>query len=136
MMGKSPHRLKCNAYITPSISTEITIYMEHIFIRNFTVQLSEIEDMVIPVSFEVSADDAGEFNYELHSVFTAADNSIADEILLVQGYGMLNETLNLGVDAGNIQDMGGFMLRLTTYVQHGQASIRDTAWLDLRLWLE
>jgi len=110
--------------------------MEHIFIRDFTVQLSGIEERLIPVSFEVSADEGGEFNYEIHAVFTADDNSIADEILLVQGYGMLNETLNLQVDAGEIHDMGGFMLRLTTYVRHGQASVRDTAWLDLRLWWE
>jgi len=70
------------------------------------------------------------------AIFTADDNSIADEILLVQGYGMLNEALYLQVDAGEIHDMGGFMLRLTTYVQHVQASVRDTAWLDLRLWWE
>ena len=124
----------------PLTNTEITtpysVYMEHIFIRDFTVQISEIEDSIVPVSFEVSADDAGEFNYELHAVFTAPDNSISDEILLVRGYGMLNETLDMGVDVGDIQGIGGFMLRLTTYVQHGQASVRDTAWLDLRLWLE
>ena len=46
---------------------------------------------------------------------------------------MLNERLSLDADADKIQDMGGFMLRLTAYVQHGQAAIRDTAWLDLRL---
>jgi len=118
------------------ITTPYSVYMEHIFIRDFTVQLSGIEERLIPVSFKVSADEGGEFNYEIHAVFTADDNSIADEILLVQGYGMLNETLNLQVDAGEIHDMGGFMLRLTTYVQHGQASVRDTAWLDLRLWWE
>ena len=93
-------------------------------------------DSVIPVSFEVSADEAREFIYALHAVFTAADNSIADEILLVRGYGMLNETLNLMVDAGELNDAGGLMLRLTTYVQYGQASVQDTAWLDLRLWWE
>jgi len=91
---------------------------------------------VIPVSFEVSADDMGEFNYKLHSVFTDVDNSIAEEILLVQGYGMLNEILNLMVDAGALQEIGGFMLRLTTYVQHGQVTLQDTSWVDLRLWWE
>ena len=125
-----------NPLSNTEITTPYSVYMEHIFIRDFTVQLSEVADRVIPVSFEVSADNAGEFNYELHAVFTAADNSIAEELLLVQGYGMLNESLDLKVDAGNIHDMGGFMLRLTTYVQHGQASVQDTAWLDLRLWWE
>jgi len=124
----------------PLSNTEITtpyaVYMNHIFIRDFTVQLSEIVDRVIPVSFEVSADDVGEFNYKIHAMFTDVDNSIADEILLVQGYGMFNETLNLMVDAGALQETGGFMLRLTTYVQHGQASLQDTSWVDLRLWWE
>ena len=46
---------------------------------------------------------------------------------------MLNEELLLSVNTEAIQGMGGFMLRLTAYIQHGQASIRDTAWLDLRL---
>ena len=122
----------------PLTNTEITtpysVYMEHIFIRDFTAQLSDIEDGIIPVSFEVSADETAEFNYEIHAIFTAADNSIADEIMLVRGYGMLNEILDLGVDIEEIHDMGGFMLRLTVYIQHGQASIQDTAWLDLRLW--
>jgi len=124
----------------PLSNTEITtpyaVYMSHIFIRDFTMQLTEIANRIIPISFEVSADEAGEFNYELHAVFTAYDNSIADEILLVRGYGLLNETLELMIDAGELGDMGGFMLRLVTYVQHGQAAIQDTAWLDLRLWWE
>jgi len=46
---------------------------------------------------------------------------------------MLNERLSLDAEVDKIQDMGGFMLKLTAYAQHGQASIRDTAWLDLRL---
>ena len=48
---------------------------------------------------------------------------------------MLNQTLNLGVDIQGVLDleMGGFMLRLVAYVQHGQAAVRDSAWLDLRL---
>ena len=86
-----------------------------------------------PIFFEVSADEPGEFSYEIHAVFTALDNSIADEILLVRGYGMLNEALSLGLNTEAIRDMGGFMLRLTANVQHGQASVRDTAYLDLRL---
>ena len=81
----------------------------------------------------MSADEAGEFNYELLAIFTAPDNSIENEILLARGYGMLNYELLFGVNIEDIQDMGGFMLRLTAYIQHGQASIRDTAWLDLRL---
>ena len=126
------------------ISTHYSVYMEHIFIRNFDVGTTKVQaignagadDFIIAVSFEVSADEAGEFNYELHAVFTAPDNSIADEILLIMGYGILNEKLTLSVDAKSIRDMGGFMLRLTAYVRHGQASIQDTAWLDLRLALE
>ena len=118
------------------ITTPYAVYMSHIFIRDFTMQLSEIENRIIPISFEVSADEIGEFNYELHAVFTSYDNSIENEILLVRGYGMLNETLDLMVDAGELNNTGGFMLRLTTYVQHGQAAIQDTAWLDLRLWWE
>jgi len=115
------------------ITTPYSVYMEHIFIRDFTVQLTGIEGTHIPISFEVSSDEVAEFSYELHAVFTAPDNSIAEEILLVKGYGMLNDILELKVDTENIQDMGGFMLRLTAYVKHGQASIRDSAWLDLRL---
>jgi len=45
----------------------------------------------------------------------------------------LNELLMIAVDVGELQDMGGFMLRLTAYVQYGQAGIRDSAWLDFRL---
>ena len=118
------------------ITTPYAVYMEHIFIRDFTMQLSEIANGIIPVSFEVSADEAGGFNYKIHAIITAEDNNITDELLLVQGYGMLNESLNLMVDAGELSDTDGFMLRLTTYVQHGQAAIQDTAWLDLRLWWE
>ena len=105
--------------------------MTHIFIQNFDADIAEEKDGSTPVTFEVSADDAGGFRYELHAVFTASDNSIADEILMVKGYGVLNESLTLIVDVGELQDMGGFMLRLTAYVQHGQATIRDTTWLDL-----
>jgi len=115
------------------ITTPYSVYMNHIFIRNFDTNISAEADEDISIKFEVSADDAGEFNYELHAVFIAPDNGITDEILLVKGYGMLNEQLTLAVDIGELQDMGGFMLRLTVYVQYGQAAIRDTAWLDLRL---
>ena len=126
------------------ISTHYSVYMEHIFIKSFVAGVPETlmigneyaDGFNIPTSFEVSADQTCEFNYEIHAVFTAPDNSITDEVLLVKGYGMLNEELVLGVDVESIRDMGGFMLRLTAYVQHGQASIRDTAWLDLRLALE
>ena len=114
------------------INTPYSVYMEHIFIRDFEVQETD-ENGNIPTAFVVSADEPGEFSYEIHTVFTAPDNSIADEILLVKGYGLLNEELRLTLDGNQLQDMGGFMLRLTAYVQHGQAAIRDTAWLDLRL---
>jgi hypothetical protein len=107
--------------------------MESIFIRDFTVQFARDEYGNLPVSFEVSADEPGEFRYELHAIFTASDNSIADEILLMKGYGLLNETLSLAANTDEIQEQGGFMLRLTVSVQHGQASIRDSAWLDFRL---
>lgn len=118
------------------ITTPYSVYMENIFIRDFTVQMARDEYGNIPVSFEVSADEQGEFGYELHAIFTDPENSIADEILLAMGYGMLNETLSLAVDTGEIQELGGFMLRLTVSVQHGQASIRDSAWLDFRLRTE
>jgi hypothetical protein len=108
--------------------------MEHIFIRDFDTQAQAAPNGSggIFISFAVSADDAGEFNYELHAVFTAPDNSITEEILLAMGYGMLNEELVLDINTKDMQEMGGFMLRLTEYVRYGQASIRDTAWLDLR----
>lgn len=117
----------------PLSNTEIfahySVYMRHIFIRDFEV--CEIRDAEedLPISFVVSADEPSEFNYELHAVFT--DNNISEEILLVTGYGMLNEELALNINTEGIRDMGGVMLRLTVYVRHGQASIRDTAWLDL-----
>jgi len=110
--------------------------MDHIFIRNFEASVARDENGNIPVTFEVSSDNTGEFGYELHAIFTASDNSIYHEVLLIKGCGMLNENLHLAVSTTEIQDMGGFMLRLTTYVQHGQTSIRDSAWLDLRLWRE
>jgi len=117
-----------------NITTPYSVYMEHIFIRDFTAMMTRDEDGNIPVIFEVSADEMGEFSYKIHAIFTDNDNSVAEESLLVMGYGMFNETLHLGLNTVDIQDMGGFMLRLTAYVQHGQASIQDTAWLDLRLW--
>ena len=125
-------------YYDPLSNTEIfthySVYMEHIFIRSFKAgRANEADkaDRIIPISFKVSADEAGEFNYEIHAIFTAPDNSIANEVLLAMGYGMLNEELSFDVGTESIRDMGGFMLRLTAYVRHGQASIRDTAWLDL-----
>ena len=126
-------RMAYDPLTNTEINTPYSVYMEHIFIRSFDVDASEITDESIRIAFEVSADNIGEFNYELHAVFTAPDNSIANEILLVKGYGMLNEPLLLDVDIGATQDMGGLMLRLMAYVQHGQASIMDTAWVDLRV---
>jgi len=117
------------------ITTPYSVYMAHIFVRDFGVEIAELENGYIPVSFEVSSDNAGEFNYELHAVFTAEDNSIASEILMSHGLGTLNETHRMLINIGCINNKGGFMLRLSAYVQYGQASIRDTAWLDLRLTL-
>jgi len=126
-------RMAYDPLTNTEITTPYSVYMESIFIRSFEADAIRHGNGIIPVTFEVSADNTGEFAYELHAVFTAADNSIAEEFLLIRGYGMLNEVLSLDADAGKIQDMGGFMLRLTAHVQHGQAAIVDTAWLDLRL---
>ena len=115
------------------ISTPYSVYMAHIFIKDFEASMAMNEAGAIPVSFLVSADDPGEFRFELYAVFTASDNSIADEILLVSECGPLNELIELFVYIDELQDMGGFMMRLTAYKQHGQAAIRDTAWFDLRL---
>jgi len=115
------------------ISAHYSVYMEHIFIRNFEADVFWSENEHIPVTFEVSADHDGEVNYEIHAIFTASDNSVAEEILLAKGYGQLNEVLSLNLVTDEIQDGGGFMLRLTAYVQHGQAAVRDTAWFDLRI---
>ena len=115
------------------ISTPYSVYMNHIFIKGFNADMMRAENGLIPVSFEVSADDAGAFGYEIHAIFTAPDNSIISEILLLIGNGSLNEAIHTAVDTNEIQCPEGFMLRLTTYVQHGQASVQDTAWLDLRL---
>jgi hypothetical protein len=125
-------RMAYDPLTNTEITTPYSVYMDHIFIRTFEAG-AVMNNGSIPVSFEVSADNAGEFSYELHAVFTDYDNSIENEVLLAKGYGMLNEVLPLAVDIQPIQDMGGFMLRLTAYVQHGQAAIRDSAWLDLRL---
>ena len=121
------------------ITTHYSVYMAHIFIRDFVADVANGINNgnggngILPVIFEVSADESGEFGYMLHAVLTDLDNSIADEILLAQGYGMLNEILSLEVDMDRIESESGFMLRLTASVQHGQAAILDTAWLDLRL---
>ena len=115
------------------ITTPYSVYMEHIFIQDFEASMAINEAGAIPVSFLVSADEPGEIRFELYAVFTAPDNSIKDEILLVSEYGLLNELIELSVSIDELQDMGGFMLRLTAYKQHGQAAIRDTAWVDLRL---
>ena len=119
----------------PLSNTEIfahySVYMMHIFIRDFEVFEIRDAEEDLPISFMVSADEPGEFNYDLYAVFT--DNNITEEILLVAGYGMLDEELVLSINTEGIRDMGGAMLRLTVYVRHGQALIRDTAWLNLSL---
>jgi hypothetical protein len=129
-------RMEYDPLSNTDITTPYSVYMEHIFIRSFDVEVGGDENRILPVSFEVSADEAGEFGYEIHAVFTAEDNSIEDEILLVKGYGVLNEILLLALDTDKIKEMGGFMLRLTASVQHGQAAITDSAWQDLRLKME
>ena len=126
-------RMDYDPLTNSEITTPYSVYMSHIFIRDFTAMMARDEAENIPVTFEVSADEPGEFRYEVHAIFTDLDNSIVEQFLLVKGYGMLNETLNLGLNTDAIQGMGGFMLRLTAYVQYGQASVQDTAWLDLRL---
>jgi hypothetical protein len=115
------------------ISTPYSVYMAHIFIRGFAAVPSGDGDGGMHAVFEVSSDEDGEFSYKLHAVLTAADNSIESEILLDAGYGTLGEVLSLPIDTASIQETGGFMLRLTASVRHGQASIIDSAWLDLRL---
>jgi len=114
------------------ISSHYSVYMDHIFIKDFDVLMPSDDSAIISVSFEVSADEPGEFNFELYAVFTSYDNSIVDEVMLERGYGMLNEAISTNVDFGSVQEMGGFMLRLTAHVRHGQASIQDTVWADLR----
>jgi len=126
-------RMNYDPLTNTEITTPYSVYMNHIFIRDFETAAQRDENGKLPVSFEVSADDAGEFVYVLHAVFTAPDNSIASEVVLLGGSGMLNEVHNLAVDTRAIQNMGGFMLRITASVRHGQASIVDSAWLDLRL---
>jgi len=126
-------RMAYDPLTNTEISVPYSVYMKHIFIRYFDVSTEHDTDEDILVSFEVSADDVGVFNYVLYAVFTAPDNSIADEIMLVQGYGAFNENHVFDVCTTELYDMGGFMLRLTAYVQYGQAAIRDTAWLDMRL---
>lgn len=123
---------KSNAEIT----TPYSVYMEHIFIRGFEAALVRDGNKHLPVAFEVSSDDNGEFAYELYAVFTAPDNSITKEVLLKHGYGTLNEMLNLAIDGDGISDMGGFILRLTASIRHGQATVQDTVWFDLRLMAE
>jgi len=126
-------RMNYDPLTNTELTTPYSVYMNHIFIRDFDVVAQRDENGHLPVSFEVSADDDGEFVYVLHAVFTALDNSIASEIVLIGGSGVLNEVHNLAVDTQAIQDMGSFMLRLTASVRHGQASVVDSAWLDLRL---
>jgi hypothetical protein len=126
-------RMDYDPLTNTEITTPYSVYMGHIFIRDFDAQFTRDEHGNIPVSFNVSADEPGEFSYELYAVFTYPDNSIAEEIFMARGYGMLNETLGIGIDTAEIRERGGFMLRLSVYVRNGQASISDSAWLDLRL---
>jgi len=112
------------------ISSPYFIYTEHIMIMDFEAQMLLDENMNLPVSFWVSSDEQGDFSYTLYAVFTAPDNSIEEEILLFQGEGLLNNRTEPNVNISDIQDRGGFMLRLTAY--YGE--IQDIAWFDLRLW--
>ena len=114
------------------ISTHYSVYMAHIFINNFSMKIADVKNNEIPLSFEVSSDKSGEFRYELYAVFMELDNGIVGERLLVQGYGALNELIALAVFIDEHNAESGFMLRLSASVQHGQAAIMDTAWLDLR----
>ncbi|MCL2400127.1 MAG: hypothetical protein FWC91_10365 [Defluviitaleaceae bacterium] len=126
-------KMAYNPLSNTEITTPYSVYMEHIFIQNFEASMIIDEDGAIPISFLVSADEPGEVRLELYAVFTAWDNSVENEILLFSEYGPLNEVIERAVYIGELQDMGGFMLRLSAYKQHGQAAIRDSAWFDLRL---
>jgi len=115
------------------ILSHYSVYMEHIFIRDFSVSFQRDTQDNLPIHFMVSADENGEFRYYLHAVFTADDNSIEEEILLARGYALLNQEVTIPVNDAAVSEMDGFMLRLSAYVQHGQAAMRDTSWLDFRL---
>ena len=114
------------------ISSHYSVYMAHIFINDFSVEIVDVKNNGILLSFEVSSDKPDEFRYELYAVFMEFDNGIVDERLLIQGYGALNELTALAVFVDEYNVESGFMLRLSASVQHGQAAIVDTAWLDLR----
>jgi len=112
------------------ITTPYSVYMEQIFVRDFAAE--EIGSDLL-VFFMVSADEIGGFDYNLYAVFTAADNSTAKEVVLLNGNGVLNEMLYTTVDLSTLNDRRSFLLRLEVATQHGQAAIHDSAWLDLRL---
>jgi len=115
-----------------NISSPYFIYTNHIMIMDFEANMIVDTDGNIPVSFWVSADEHGDFTYVLYAIFTAQDNSIYDEILLIQGDGFLNNRMDRQVNISDIQGRGGFMLRLTVHTQDNQTE--DAAWFDLRLW--
>jgi len=116
------------------ISSPYFVYTDHIMIMDFEAHMLVDAYGNIPVSFWVSADEHGDFTYTLYAVFTAYDNSIDEEILLVQGDGFLNNRTEPIVNITDIQDRGGFMIRLTVYKYGSQENVHDTAWFDLRLW--
>jgi len=117
------------------ISSPYFIYTDHIMIMDFEAQMLIDEAGNIPVSFRVSSDEQGDFTYNLYAIFTAPDNSIEHEILLIQGEEFLNNRVDLSVNISDIRDKGGFMLRLTAYKygEYDQSTIEDTAWFDLRI---
>ena len=78
-------QMNYNPLSNTEISTPYSVYMEHIFIKDFEAQLSISQYGILPVSFAVSADETGEFRYYLYAVFTAPDNSIEKEVQLVMG---------------------------------------------------
>ena len=114
-------------------------YEEQIFIQDFQAQTMANEQGNKPISFMVSADETRQFSYFIYAVFTAEDNSIESEVLLEVGNGYSNQTHDITVNLQPIQDMGGFMLRLTVQVEHensAQGYIEYTSWQDFRVnWL-
>ena len=114
------------------VTTPYSVYMEHIFIRDFSVQ-SDFTNQLLDVTFTVSSDSNEAFDYTVYAEFTDDDNYVIETMLLFEGQGTLNELTSATVDFAKLEGMGGFMVRLAASVQHGQAAIQDTAWYDLRL---
>jgi len=100
-------------------------------IVDFTAGLSVDESYNVPVSFEITADEAGEFAYMLYAVLNNQNEGMPDELLLARGYGMLDQILNLNVYIGHILGSEEIILRLVAIsMEHSYESAQDTAWLE------